>query len=127
MTVIFDTNENFDLKYILALLNSKLLTFRYRSLGKQTGNGIYEYFPNGISKLPIPKIPIEEQKVFVDLADRMIELNKKLFACKTPKEKRILEAQLSKTDDKINQLVYKLYDLTDEEILIVENEVGNES
>lgn len=124
MTVIFDTNENFDLKYILALLNSKLLTFRYRSLGKQTGNGIYEYFPNGISKLPIPVIPIEEQKVFVDLADKMIELNKKLSACKTPKEKRILETQLNKTDEIIDKLVYELYELSDDEINIVEETVS---
>ncbi|WP_369126299.1 TaqI-like C-terminal specificity domain-containing protein [Methylocucumis oryzae] len=44
-TVIFDTNPNVvSLKYILALLNSKLLDFRYNSIGKQTGGGIFEYF-----------------------------------------------------------------------------------
>ena len=120
MTVIFDTNENFNLKYILALLNSKLLTFRYRSLGKQTGNGIYEYFPNGISKLPIPQIPLEEQKTFAELADKMIELNKELQDCKTPKEEKLLKIQIAKTDEKIDQLVYELYDLAPEEISIVE-------
>lgn len=120
MTVIFDTNEKFDLKYILALLNSKLLTFRYKSLGKQTGNGIYEYFPNGISKLPIPEIPLKEQKPFIELADKMMELNKELASCKTPKEEKLLKIQIEKTDGKIDQLVYELYDLTEEEISIIE-------
>jgi DNA-binding ferritin-like protein (Dps family) len=55
-TVIFGTNTQYSLKYILALLNSKLLTFRYRSIGKQTGSGVYEYFANGIGKLPIPLV-----------------------------------------------------------------------
>ncbi len=63
-TVIFDTNDELDLKYLLALLNSKTLNFRYKSIGKQTGSGVYEYFENGVGKLPIPKIPksIEKHK-----------------------------------------------------------------
>jgi adenine-specific DNA-methyltransferase len=61
-TVIFGTNTQYSLKYILALLNSKLLTFRYRSIGKQTGSGVYEYFANGIGKLPIP-LADEKNKV----------------------------------------------------------------
>jgi len=67
-TVIFDTNQEVDLKYLLALLNSKLLNFRYRSIGKQTGSGVYEYFENGVGKLPIPKIPksIERYKQNID-------------------------------------------------------------
>ena len=77
-TVIFDTNEEISLKYILALLNSKLLTFRYRTIGKQTGNGIFEYFENQISKLPIPNISQKEQEPFIKSADDMIETNKKI-------------------------------------------------
>ena len=54
----------------------------------------------------------------------MIELNKKLSACKTPKEKRILETQLTKTDEIIDKLVYELYELSDDEINIVEETVS---
>ncbi len=43
-TVIFGTNPKLNLKYVLALLNSKLLNFRYKRIGKQTGSGVYEYF-----------------------------------------------------------------------------------
>lgn len=75
-TVIFDTNKNINLKYVLALLNSKTLNFRYRSIGKQTGGGIFEYFENGIGKLPIPEISINKQEVFTNLVDYIMYLKK---------------------------------------------------
>ena len=57
----------------------------------------------------------------------MLDLNKELAECKTPKDEKILKLQISKTDDKINRLVYELYDLSDDEIAIVENEVDDNS
>jgi hypothetical protein len=66
-TVIFDTNRNYPLKYLLALLNSRLLTFRYQSIGKQTGGGIFEFFANGIGKLPIPSASAKQQAPIIAL------------------------------------------------------------
>jgi len=77
-TAVFDTNDEYSLKYILALLNSKLLAFRYKSIGKQTGGGVFEYVPNGVSKLPIPKISKAQQRPFIALADKMLSLHTKL-------------------------------------------------
>lgn len=122
-TVIFDSNEKLNIIYLLSLLNSKLLTFRYHSIGKQTGGGSYEYFENGISKLPIPEISLGEQQLFIELAEKMIELNKELSVCRVPQIKTNLEIQINKTDEKINQLVYELYGLTDEEIDVIEESV----
>jgi hypothetical protein len=59
----------------LALLNSKLLNFRYKSIGKQTGGGSFEYFPNGVGKLPIPAVDKSKQQPFIDLTDKMLSLN----------------------------------------------------
>ena len=120
-TIIFDTNEDFDIKYILTLLNSKVLNFRYQSIGKQTGKGSYEYFENGISKLPIPTISLKEQEPFINLANEMMKLKKNYHSCNTPTERRILQQQINVTDKQINELVYELYDLTDEEIEIIES------
>jgi len=77
-TVIFDTNPNIKFKYLLALLNSKTLDFRYKSIGKQTGSGVYEYFENGVGKLPIPEIPLTDQQPFIAHADKMLSLNSDL-------------------------------------------------
>lgn len=122
-TVIFDTNEKINLKYLLTLLNSNVLNFRYKSIGKQTSKNTYEYFSRGLGKLPIPEISLEEQMPFIDLADKMLDLTNQLQNVKTPKQKGLLEKQIKVTDKKINQLVYELYELTDEEINIVENTI----
>jgi mRNA-degrading endonuclease toxin of MazEF toxin-antitoxin module len=51
----------------------------------------------------------------------MLNLNKKLNNAKLPQEKNLLQRQIETTDKQIDQLVYKLYKLTDEEIKIVES------
>ncbi|MHB1382382.1 MAG: hypothetical protein ACYCXJ_09205, partial [Thermoleophilia bacterium] len=58
----------------------------------------------------------------VDMVEQMLELNKQLQAAKTPYEKNSLQRQIEATDRRIDQLVYELYELTDEEIRIVESE-----
>lgn len=78
-TAIFGNNNEYNLKYILALLNSKTLNFRYKSIGKQTGSGVFEYFESQISKLPIPEIGLDQQTSLASKAEQMIELNKQLY------------------------------------------------
>ncbi|OCR00266.1 hypothetical protein BCD67_25000 [Oscillatoriales cyanobacterium USR001] len=109
MTVVFDNNPNLSIKYILALLNSKLLSFRYKSIGKQTGGGSFEYFPNGISKLPIAVISPSSQLTFIALVDKILILKSE------GKDTTILEQQ-------IDNLVYKLYELTYQEVKIIDPE-----
>ena len=53
-------------------------------------------------------------------SDRMLDLHKQLSAAKTPHEQAALQRQIDTTDRQIDQLVYELYGLTDEEIKIVE-------
>lgn len=57
----------------------------------------------------------------VGLVDVMLDLNKKLQDFKGS-EKEQIQQQIDKTDKEIDQLVYKLYGLTEEEIKIIENE-----
>jgi len=119
-TVIFETNPEISIKYILCLLNSKLLTFRYKAIGKQTGGGIYEYFANGIGKLPIVVITKDEQKPLIELADKMMDLKKEIHNAILDKKTEI-QIEIDKTENEINKLVCELYELTEEEIKIIEN------
>ncbi len=50
----------------------------------------------------------------------MLKLHKNLQAAKTNHEKSLIQRQIDATDKQIDQLVYELYDLTEEEIRIVE-------
>ncbi|MDR0473055.1 MAG: hypothetical protein LBH43_05245, partial [Treponema sp.] len=119
MSVVFETNPAYSLKYVMALLNSKLLTFRYRSIGKQTGGGSFEYFPNGIGKLPIPEADTKTQNEFILLVDKMLELKEREYAEQNPQTKKIISRQIDSVENMINKMVYKLYDLNDKDIEIV--------
>lgn len=108
-TVIFDTNSQINLKYVLALLNSKALNFRYKSIGKQTGSGVYEYFENGIGKLPIPEISLSKQQVFIDKIQHLLRTYQALETHRTRFLKRI-KANLSLQKITKNIEEFYLYD-----------------
>ena len=57
----------------------------------------------------------------VTLVERMLELHKHLAEAKTPQPKTVLQRQIEATDRQIDRLVFELYDLTEEEIKIVES------
>ncbi|MBI4025199.1 MAG: Eco57I restriction-modification methylase domain-containing protein, partial [Verrucomicrobia bacterium] len=124
--VLFENKQPESLKYLLALLNSKLLTVRFRSIGKLKGGGIYEYFWNSVSKLPIRRIdfsnPAQKRQhdELVELVDKMLALTPKLRAAKSESERQTLQNAVTATDRAIDQLVYRLYGLTEEEKKIVE-------
>jgi len=94
-------------KYILSVLNSSLGDHYIRSRGVTRNGGYFEYKPMFVEHLPVPKISSEAQQSFIDLIDTII-VKKEKGEDTTTEEKQI------------NQLVYKLYDLTPEEIKIVE-------
>jgi len=56
----------------------------------------------------------------IALVERMLALHKELAAARTPHDKTLLQRQIEATDRQIDALVYELYDLTAEEIAIVE-------
>ena len=110
-TVIFDTNEEYDIRYILGIVNSKLMNYRFKTLAKQTGSGVFEYFPNSVGRMPIAKASPDEQKSIVELVDKMIMLTK---------DGAFDERAYKKLLSDINDEVYKVYGLSDKEIAEIE-------
>jgi type II restriction/modification system DNA methylase subunit YeeA len=60
----------------------------------------------------------------VTLVELMLSLHKQLAGANTGHEKTALQRQIDATDRQIDQLVYELYGLTDDEISIVESATG---
>ena len=124
--VLFDNGQPESLHYLLAVLNSKLLTFRFRSIGKLKSAGIYEYFWNSISKLAVRRIdftaPADKLRhdTMIVLVESMLALQKHKAAAQTQPEQELLQRQIEVTDRQIDALVYELYELTPVEIAIVE-------
>jgi len=169
-----DSNHN--LKYILGLLNSKLLNFIYQNISQEKGRTFAEVKKIYLTKLPIKKCHSETQNEIASRVKKILKLNEKLQSLsgnflillqskfeiekvtnklnswfsldykefikelkkyniklslseeseliqyfKEQKREAIqLEADIKKVDKQIDQMVYKLYGLTEEEIKIIE-------
>ena len=178
IAIVEKTNSDISLKYILAVLNSKLLSYYFV---KNTAKSVRKLFPkiilNDLRKFPIKKIKPEFQEPFIEKTDSILALNKELqeqsqkfqrtiirkfnledlpkklqdwylltyaeFIKELAKKKvklslseeaewedyfeteskkaQDLKVQIDKTDKEIDQMVYELYELSEEEIGIVEN------
>ncbi|MDD4353410.1 MAG: N-6 DNA methylase [Candidatus Nanoarchaeia archaeon] len=115
-------SEEFDLKYILGILNSNLITFFFKTF---IGCGLHVY-PDNIRALPIKKMSINEQSSLIKLVEKMILYKERYYEIKNKNtdEKMKLETQIKKLDDEINELVYKIYDITEEEKKIIEGSLN---
>ena len=166
--------------YYLTLLNSSLLWFYLKNIGTELRGGYFRFNTNYINPFPLPKIEnLEQQEPFIEMANQMLELNKKLqelkqnftnelkleklpiklqkfeeldfddFVKEYAKAKKLkfadkleernfknewqklfendkkevleLQNQINITDKEIDRMVYKLYDLNEDEIKIVED------
>ena len=120
---IVKEEEQFLLKYILVLLNSKLHNWFYGFIGKPKGNS-REYFNKPLAKIPIKAISLEDQAPFITLADQMLEAQSRLQHTLSDDDKKLLEQRAAILDKQIDNTVYKLYNLTEDEAKIVEGEGG---
>lgn len=105
------TGDKIEIKYITALLNSKCIYFAMRKF--YMGGGIEgELKTNNLEKIPIPKITPQNQ----ELAHKITDCAKAILEAKEKDPK----ANTQKLEKEIDALVYQLYNLTDEEIKIIE-------
>ena len=74
-----------------------------------------------LNKVKFPKLTLEEQQPFIDLSKKLLDAHERLLTNKSPKERKIYQKQSEIAIVELNQLVYELYDLTDEEIKIIED------
>ena len=110
MHIIHSVSEDYIIEYLLALINSKLMNFYYQYLNPEKGEALAEVKKTHVEMLKIKKLAKERQQVFKTLVDEIIG-------------KRKQGDEYLQQNNKINQMVYELYDLTDAEIRIVEESV----
>jgi len=110
--VITEKTPTYSLKYLLAVLNSRLYFQWLYHRGKRKGE-VLEMFQVPLSEIPVKCIDRDTQKPFVNLIDQILSAKKH-----DPK------ADTTALERGIDRLVYELYGLTEEEIKIVEK--GNQ-
>lgn len=111
MHVLNLKDEKYNLKYFLALLNSKLVDFYYQSLNPEKGEALAEVKKENVEKIPIKQLSPESQQPFINLVDKI------LTGKKAGEDTQAWE-------DEIDLRVYKLYELTHEEVLIIDPNFG---
>ncbi|EMD1301053.1 Eco57I restriction-modification methylase domain-containing protein [Campylobacter jejuni] len=107
------SNNKKELLYLTALLNSNVNFYYFKQIGAKLGASGYEMSKIFVEKLPIPKINSKNQKI----ADELINLADEILKAKEQNK----NANTQELENKINSIVYKLYNLTEEEIKIIEN------
>ncbi len=117
-----------DSKYLLGILNSTLWTFMFSKVSSEIRGGFFRWKRQYMWNLPIHTIdfnnPSEKAShdKLVSLVDRMLELHKKKSALPPSAEREKIEREIAVTDEKIDDIVYGLYGMTEEERRIVEGE-----
>jgi hypothetical protein len=125
--IILKGSTNISYKYLLGLLNSKLLDFLLKKISSPYRGGYFAFSKQYIELVPIRTINFSElsEKVMhdkmVSLVEQMLELHKRLPSARTPQEQEMVKREIESTDGQIDRLVYELYGLSEEEIKIVES------
>lgn len=114
-----DKNEE-ELKIISALLNSKLINCYYKNFAITNRDATPQ-----LKKIDLDKFPIilpKNRQPIIKLVDKMFSLHKRLneIGDKQTDERKRIEEEIKKTDAEIDELVYKLYGITEEEKKIIE-------
>ena len=108
-----DEKFGYKIKFVLALLNSKLLDFYYK---KKFSTKKEEAFPEIqtylYEQLPLPIVNQEQQNKVISIVDTILQL-----------KRGNNNADTSSLENEINVIVYDLYGLTDAEIKIIEQSI----
>ena len=113
----------FSYQYILGILNSHFIGWYFRKKFQIAEDDTFpQIMIRDILQFPLPIAGKARHDQMVTLVNQMLDLNKKLAEAKTPQAKDMLQRQSETTDKQIDQLVCKLYNLTKEEIKIIESE-----
>jgi len=113
-------------KYLLGLLNSQLINFIYKRMASTYRGGYLRFIQQYLQQLPIRTIDFNNpsEKVtydrLVSLVDRMLEMHKKKTALPPSAERERIEREITLTDEKIDEIVYGLYGITEAERRIIE-------
>jgi hypothetical protein len=113
------TGANITKKFLLAYLQSSFCNWYAYNLIYNRAIRTMDFINYYIAQIPIPKTAVEDpdcQKPFITLVDKILSITKDNNYLENP----FKQAKVQKYEKQIDQLVYKLYDLTQEEIKIIE-------
>jgi hypothetical protein len=109
---ITSKNSSIDLKFVLALLNSKIYYLWLYYMGKRKGNSL-ELYQQPLSQVPIPHVDKIKQKELVELSDKLINLLKNLDITNNPNV-------VNNIYNQVNRCIYDIFSFSKLDIEIIE-------
>jgi adenine-specific DNA-methyltransferase len=126
--VIFAPKSGVSLKYLLGVINSRVISVWFQKTFDKLQRKIFPQFKvNELARFPIRKIDFSNRlhktahDRMVYLVEQMLEAKKQLAAAQTEKDRTYFENKCASFDRQIDALVYELYGLTENEIKIIES------
>ena len=122
-----DWDGKMDLRYMLAILNSRLMIYLYEALAQEEGRTFAQVKIFRVKQLPIRILDLSDpgeksrHERVVRLVDQMLDTKKRLAAARSDKDWNYYENKCAALDREIDATVYGLYSMTEEEIRIVAN------
>ncbi len=113
---VFIKNKQQNIKYILAILNSKLMDYIVKRYLINYSELTVAFYNSILKVTPIKEISEKNQKPFINLVDKILSITKS----KDYLDNSDKQAKVKRLEKEIDQLVYKLYGLTKEEINVIE-------
>ena len=115
--------EGINVEFAIGILNSKLISWVYVNTSMIAQKDDFpQVHTSALSAIHLPECNKSKQDQMVQLVEQILTLHKQLPEAKTGHEQTLLQRQIDATDRQIDKLVYELYDLTPEEIAIVEGQ-----
>ncbi|MFA5866359.1 MAG: N-6 DNA methylase [Actinomycetota bacterium] len=113
-------DTSYSQRVILGILNSSILTYYVKHVGSGFRGGYHAFGKASLSDFPLPRMDKESTAKMEAFVGNMVSLHSKDDASQSQHNKVLCERQIIAIDRQIDQLVYKLYGLTAEEIKIIE-------
>jgi len=113
-----------DYHFILSLLNSRLLEFYLKRISTPFRGGFFSYGKRFIERFPIILPPKSEREKIAKIALKQLDIGKFLVekSGKETGEKKELEHEMERLDEEIDKLVYEIYQISSNEVKIIEEE-----
>ncbi len=125
---IFDTigqEKNLaDLKFLLGVITSKATKYFWKKNSSDEKKTFPKIKKEAILSIPVPTINKQNKNLHDEIAklvNQLFQLNQQKADAKLTSQASQLQGKIDFCEDRINQIVYQLYELTSEEIKIVEN------
>ena len=114
---ITEAKLEYQLKYILSLLNSKLYYVWLYNKGKRKGESL-ELYQKPLSEIPIKKASVQTQDKFVSIVDKILDITQTEDYLQNQEKQNAIKEY----EKQIDLMVYKLYDLTYDEVLTIDKD-----